>query len=535
MSKWQKPVKTRTIKSTVYNSKTRKMEQRVITVTEAPIRKMISVIAAIALELAGLIYLYIYFLSFFSWFIYVAMGLSVLCCFRVLVGSKNPSSKTAWVMFLLLCAPIAFAVYIVWGELTSAPHKIRKSKRIAEKSKSIAVSEATPELPPRIKGDCEFLSKTAGVFPLRDQGSHYFPMGAPLFDDILSRLKSAQKYIFIEFFIISEGKLLDRVLDILEERAAAGVDVRIIYDALGSQEISLYTIKQIKKAGIKILPFERVYPLLDFFITYRDHRKIVVIDGLTAYTGGANLADEYINEREKHVHWKDAGIRTDGFSAKSFALMFLRMWEYASKEKIDYADFLQLEGIEENSEKAAQSIVVPYSDAPFNKAAVGKNMYANLIANSRKYVWIMSPYFIVDDAMVDIIKNKALTGVDVRIMIPGVPDKKMVYIQTVSNLEKLVPYGVRLYKYSKGFLHSKVMLSDDECGIVSTVNFDFRSFHQQNECGLYLNNPVTLSEIKADFENSFAECEEATIAAIKKRSVFTRMFLAFLKLFAPLM
>ncbi len=547
-------------KYVTYNPKTGKLEERRIQIKTGkegvPILKYgVVIVLLILVQLVLAILAYGVLIYSYPWLFYTIRVLGVLVCFRVIAGDKNPSSKSAWIMFLLLLPEIGFAVYFFWGEASASPLKIYKLKKINKKTEFFQKTGQPQNLNSRDAQNITYIKTTTGYPAFENCPAKYYPMGEPFFMDVIESLKTAEKFIFMEFFIIDDGLLLNNVISVLQERAAAGVDIRIIYDGLGAQRLKKTVIKMIQKMGIKIVPFSKVYPVVNFFMNYRDHRKIVVIDNNTAFTGGVNLADEYINAKEKYVYWKDAGIKIEGSAANSFTLMFLRMWEYSTKERPDYNRFLtapaetfQLsvgsanEHMSITDETAAdeantenKNVSAPYCDGPANKTAALKGVYTNIINMAKGYVYIMSPYFVVDDAMAELLKNKALSGTEVRIIAPGVPDKRIVYALTMSNLEKLTKSGVRVYKYTPGFIHSKVMLSDDECAVVGSVNMDFRSFHQQNECGIYLNDAEVIAAIKNDFQKTFEESAELTEENIKKHGFIYRFILSLIRFFAPLM
>ena len=257
-----------------------------------------------------------------------------------------------------------------------------------------------------------------------------------------------------------------------------------------------------------------------------------MIDGHIGYVGGTNIADEYINAKQKHGLWKDSSLRVEGTAVKSLILVFLRMWEYSSKEKPDYDLFINKM---ESNPGNGNMLIVPFADGISENNRLGKTTYQNIIWNAQKFIYIMSPYFIVDNGMIDILKTKAQSGVDVRLIIPGIPEKKIVYALTRANAEKLIDSGVRLYIFSPGFLHSKVMLSDNECAVVGSINMDFRSFYQQYESAAYIGCGTALQAIADDFQNTFYVSKEIRLKETKNWNIFTRIWLTFLRLFAPLM
>jgi cardiolipin synthase len=374
---------------------------------------------------------------------------------------------------------------------------------------------------------CSYLHNVANFVPYKNTKLKYFPSGASTFDDIIERLKSAQDFIYIEYFAIADGVLLNRILDILLAKLSQGVEVKIIYDDMGSRVLSRKTIKKIKKAGGMIRVFNPLLSRFSFALNYRDHRKIVVIDGKTAYTGGVNLADEYINEKRMHGYWKDNGLRLDGEAVDALTLTFLRQWEFIVRKPVDYAShFNKYEKVE------SSYVVLPYADGPEYEQTIGKSVYENIIASAKKKVYIMTPYYIPDDSITQCIINKALEGVDVRIVLPSIPDKYYVYLLTKDYAEKLIKYGVKVYYMKDAFVHAKTVLTE-ECAVIGSINFDLRSFYQQFENAVLTNDPFVLCDLSADFEQSFAD--SVLMDKPEKVGAFKAFAIYILRIVSPLM
>ena len=337
-------------------------------------------------------------------------------------------------------------------------------------------------------------------------------------------------FIFIEFFIISNGALFDKVLGVLKQKVFEGVKVRIIDDDLGSKKtLSTKSKLALKNAGIEIKPFNRLVPIFSVALNYRDHRKIIDIDGKFAYTGGVNLADEYINEKRMNGYWKDAGIRLEGSCVDAFTLFFLRQWEVLTRQKEDYSQYLCLYDCHENA-----STVIPYADGLEYEHPIARGVYENMITSANEYLYIMTPYFIVDDGITSLLINKALSGVDVRLVLPSVPDKKFVYNVSRSNAEKLIDYGVKVYTVKGTFVHSKLLLTEDAVAIGS-VNMDLRSFYQQFETSVYTDDKDVLADVLADFNSSFSHSEQITHKDKWSRNIFYRIYVGMIQVFAPFM
>ena len=348
--------------------------------------------------------------------------------------------------------------------------------------------------------------------------------------DMLLELEKANRFIFLEFFIVADGALFNRIFSILKEKVSAGVDVRVIYDDLGSHKVLSKKAKiTLKNAGIKIQPFNRVTPIFSITLNYRDHRKIIIVDGKTAYTGGCNLADEYINEKRMHGYWKDSGVRLDGKAVDGFTLMFLRQWEFLTKTKEDYSQFLG-----KAKQTVIDSVFVPYADGLDYSKNIGKNVYENMVASAKEKIYIMTPYFIVDDTLTNLLINKAMSGVDVRIIIPEIPDKAFVYGVTRNNAEKLIDHGVKVYCMKQSFVHSKLLLTENSA-VVGSINMDLRSFYQQFECAVYTDDKKVKQEVLIDFESTFNDCQLITEKNKLRNHLIYRAFAGVMQIFAPFM
>ncbi len=485
----------------------------------------------IALNLAFIIYLNISFAFAFWWWMLLCFVLSLVNCVYVLSSNRNGLSKAVWIIFLLVC--FSFSNLIFW--LSDERIFFRKAKKrynaVFERTKQYEKpSDNIFYTEDSVKKDCNYLYST-GKFPARtNSDAKYFSSGSLFFDDVLERIKCAKNFIFIEFFIVSDGVLLDRFFHVIKQKVKEGVDVRLIYDDMGSKgTLSIKAKERLKKAGVKLKPFNKLIPLFLVGLNYRDHRKIIAVDGETVYTGGSNLADEYVNEKRMHGYWKDTGVRIDGKAVDEFTLMFLRQWEALNRVKEDYGKFLN-----HYKETQSKSVVVPYADGPEFDKAIGKGVYANLIANANEFVYVMTPYFIVDDGLTDLIINKALSGVDVRIILPGVPDKVFVYNVTRSNAEKLIEYGVKIYVMTNSFVHSKVVITENAAA-VGSINMDLRSFYQQFECSVYTDDKSFRKAVLEDFEDTFNDCTEISEQNMYRKKFGHRFLAGVTQLIAPFM
>lgn len=359
----------------------------------------------------------------------------------------------------------------------------------------------------------------------------YYDLGDKAFPVMLEELKKAEKFIFFEYFIVAKGKMWDSILEILEEKASKGIDVRVIYDdlgCLGTLDSSYY--KTLINKGIKCISFNKLGVDAGVIMNHRDHRKILVIDGKVAFSGGINIADEYINIGSKYGHWKDNSMRIVGDAVWNYTVMFLEIWNAYKKED---EDFLKFKYNYSNKEKN-KGFVVPYGENPFKEENVAENIYLNIISNAKKYIYIFTPYLIIDTDLLNNLILAAKRGIDVRIVIPGIPDKKIVYTVSESYVDYLVKGGVKVYKYTPGFVHSKVYVSDDISATVGTINMDYRSLYLHFECGCYFENVDIINDVKQDLLNTMDKCHEVTLEETNTKFI-KEIWQAFLRLLAPLM
>lgn len=484
----------------------------------------------IAIQAAVLVCLYIFLSLAFRWYLIVSFALSLITCVYVLSSSRNGLSKAVWILFLLLAFSFGYLLYFLSDERIFFRRARRRYREVFARAQGYLPARREPAASLPVRRDARFLYEAGKFAAYEDTAVRYFPSGAQLFDDVLERLEGAEKFIFIEYFIVADGVLLERMFDILGEKAQNGVDVRLIYDDMGSHGTLTGKMKRrMRDAGIRLQPFNRLIPRFSVALNFRDHRKIVVIDGKTAYSGGSNLADEYINEKRMHGYWKDTGIRLDGPAADAFTLFFLRQWDFLTGAREEYAPFLG-----RAEPRAGCGTVIPYADGLDFPLPVGKNVYENIIASAQEKIYIMTPYFIPDEVVTQLLASKARAGVDVRIVLPGIPDKALVYSVSRNNAEKLIDAGVKVYCMKDSFVHSKLLLSE-HCAVVGSVNFDLRSFYQQLECAVYTDDPSLREAVQSDFAETFSLSERIAEGTRRRKNVFNRIAAGVLQLFAPLM
>ncbi|MGI6153030.1 MAG: cardiolipin synthase, partial [Christensenellaceae bacterium] len=363
--------------------------------------------------------------------------------------------------------------------------------------------------------------------------TEYYPMGEDFFAGLVEALKNAKRYIFLEFFIVKKGYMWDTILDILKQKAAEGVDVRFMYDDIGCMDLlPRYYYKTLNKYGIRCSVFNRLRPVINSMFNNRDHRKIVAIDGHTAFVCGANIGDEYINKKERFGTWKDSGLRLKGDGAWGFTLMFSQLWDYTMNETTDPQTLLpldeEIEGIE------SDGYVQPYADNPVDDIRLAENVYLNIISKAERYVFINTPYLILNDNLRLALIAAAESGVDVRITTPHIPDKKVVFLLTRANYKPLLEAGVKIYEYTPGFMHAKSYVCDDQFAVIGTINTDYRSLFLHFECAAFMYGTSSVMALKHDYIKTLDVCTQVTMQDVQRTPWHQKAAQYILKIFAPL-
>ncbi len=454
----------------------------------------------------------------------------------VLNTREDPTVKLSWCVIIAVLPLFgAFLYFFVRFDPGHRAHKhlvnssIQASLPYGEQHS--ALSEKIRQEDPELYNLTQYLSRQ-GHFPVyRNTSATYFPLGEDMFREMLIQLEKAENFIFMEYFLVARGQMWDSILEILQRKAQQGVEVRVMYDGMCAFVNLPYDYpKELEKMGIRCKMFSPVRPFVSTHYNNRDHRKITVIDGHTAFTGGINLEDCYINREVRYGHWKDTAVMVQGEAAQGFTRMFLQLWNATEKQRI-FKPYLALpENLPE-----ARGYVIPYGDSPTDAEQIGEMVYLHILNQARRYVYIMTPYLILDDKMVTALQFAAQRGVDVRIVLPHIPDKQSAFLLAKTHYRELIGAGVRIYEYTPGFVHAKVFLSDDICGVVGTINLDYRSLYHHFECGAYLHKVDALADIKADFADTMEKSQEITMAEVKKQSLLTRLSGKLLKIAAPLM
>ena len=492
--------------------------------------KTFIVLFLIAIQLALIILSYLFFLTLFRWYTVFSLVVTLITCIHCLSSDYHGQAKATWILFMIVCYSFGFVFFYISDKRILLYRSRKKYKKIYNQTKTLKKQQNLTNIAKDSQINCNYLYNVGNFVAHTNSKTTYFSSGAQFYDSVLEELEKAEKFVFIEFFIISNGVLLNRFLDILKQKVSLGVDVRIIYDDMGSHKtLKRKTKKQIKKAGIKLVSFNRLIPIFNIALNLRDHRKIVVVDGKVAFTGGTNLADEYVNEKRMHGYWKDCGIKIEGSAVDNLSIAFLEQWQFITKEDTNYIDFInKADSFEENG------VVVPFVSGPNYPCSIAQNIYANEISNAKEKLYIMTPYFIPDETITNLLVNKAKSGVDVKIIIPDIADKKFVYVVSRNNVEKLMDYGIKVYTMTNSFVHSKVVLTENSA-IVGSINMDLRSFNQQFESAVFLDDKKTLEEISNDFASTLTYSQQITKQNQKRNSVFYRILAGLFNLISPFM
>ena len=493
------------------------------------------IVVAVGLLFQILISLFIYLkLSEFLPMLQILYAiLSILIVLEIIKNSKRLSCDLMWILIIMLFPLIGALLYIILNDNKRNSKILKKINENIKSSKKYLIQsdKVSEEIKQKEIGQLKYISNFAGYPVTKNNMVRYYEVGDSVYPVILEELKKAERFIFIEYFIIDNGVMWNGILDILKEKARNGIDVRVLYDDMGSiARLPSEYPQELKEYGIKCIQFNKLSPFSGVFMNYRDHRKMTIIDGHTVFSGGINIADEYINVDSKLGHWKDNGIMIKGEAVWNFTVMFLQMWNSFRKEDEDFNKYKYVfsEKYEENG------FVVPYAESPLDDQFTGEDIYLNILNQAKKYVYIYTPYLIIDTDMINSMILAARRGIDVRIVVPGVPDKKTVYTLTLSYFETLIKGGVKVYTYTPGFIHSKVFVSDDEVATVGTINLDYRSLFLHFECGIYMKDTNIIGDIKQDVQESLKKSHRVNLEETKT-SWIKGLWQAILRLVAPMM
>lgn len=460
--------------------------------------------------------------------------LSIVIVIWLIRKPDNPAYKMPWIIIILIFAPFGTFFYLLWGNTPFNRARLVKIKPLhidrfeqfcASDTRSLCTSL------PRFRRNCEYLQNIADMPAWKNTSSEFFPLGEYMFHSMLIELKKAKRFIFMEYFIIEPGIMWDSILEILKEKAAAGVEVRVMYDDVGCiSTLPMGYHKKLEAVGIQVVRFNRFLPTLNTYLNYRDHRKICVIDGNVGYTGGINLADEYINEKERFGHWKDSAVKLTGTGVINLTALFLQLWDFSIGTETH------------NIAQYAPTVLAPsdgyvqaFADSPLDNFNVSEIVFMNIISTATRSVYITTPYLTLDNEMITALCTAAQSGIDVRIVTPGIPDKKTVYAVTRSYYRQLIAAGVRIYEYTPGFLHEKMIVADHDIAVVGTINMDFRSFYLHFECGTVFYRSSMVDKVRSDILETIGKSQEIDKQWLDHYPWIKSIGASLLSLFAPLL
>lgn len=496
--------------------------------------RIVALVVTVFLQIGIYVALFSFFSDYGTWFFLFCTVLSAAAVMRIVLKDGCPEYKIAWIIPIMLFPIFGGGLYLIFGHKILSKRERRRISSISGRLKAGSTVESSLDTLESVSRTAAFqaryLENYANATLYDGTDVQYFSVGEEMFESLLLDLKSAKHFIFLEYFIISEGKMWSSILSVLEQKVKEGVDVRLMYDDLGCVFLLPGDFpQQMERKGIQCCPFNRFRHIFNSRFNNRDHRKICVIDGNIGYTGGINLSDEYINHVKKHGHWKDTAIRLHGKGVFGLTKMFLSVWEFYRGVTTDFLQYKPTEPV------SAKGFVQPFGSSPDSPETVGENMYINFFNKARNYVYITTPYLIIDNNMINALCIAAKSGVDVRLVTPGIPDKKIVYFLTRSYYRVLLESNVKIYEYTPGFIHAKSAVSDDSTAVVGTINLDYRSLYLHQECAVWMHGTDCVKDVRDDFLKTQEKSREVTVDSIKKMSPWQRMFLSFLRIFAPLM
>ena len=499
--------------------------------------RLMVVAASVLVQVGWLIAWLINLNENYVWLSGVTKLLALFLVLSIYGRHTNSAIKMPWIILIMAFPIVGICCYIINGRSRATRKMRRQYEQIDREINPLydVPVEVLPKLEEEdfaVANQCRYI-QNFGYFPVyQNTDVSYFPLAAQGLESQKEAMRKAKKFIFMEYHAIELSESFFGIREILKQKALEGVEVRVFYDDVGSIGfLNPEFIRQMEADGIQCRVFNPVFPLWNMFMNNRDHRKITVIDGEVGFTGGYNLADEYFNVTHPYGFWKDTGIRLQGDAVRSLTLMFLQMWNAVKKTDTDYKKYLP----KVRYEAKESGYVQPYADSPMDDEHMGENVYLNVIKNAKHYVYFMTPYLIITDEMSRELGLAAKRGVDVRIITPGIPDKKVIYQLTRSYYSGLVRRGVRIFEYTPGFCHAKMCIADDEIAAVGTINLDYRSLYLHFENGALLYHCKAIADIHEDFIQTIKECEEVTEKYSMGRSAALRMGQCILRLFAPLL
>ena len=493
------------------------------------------ILLSVAIQVLILLLFILWLQEYFVYFYVFTSVMSAILVIHIANSDINSAYKLSW-EFLILSLPALGALFYLLLKIhpeikiikVRLAHLINETKEYLKQDEDILMELKNKN--DELYGLTKYVSEYGGFPSYKNTRVKYFSIGEDKFERLKIELKKAKEFIFMEYYIVDEGEMWDSVLNILCEKVNEGVEVRFMYDGMCTFKLLPHKYPKIlKKLGIKCKIFSPIRPAISSYQNNRDHRKICVIDGKVAFTGGVNLADEYINKTHKFGHWKDTAVMIEGNAVKNFTIMFLQNWNITESQKEDYEKYIR------DSNITADGYVLPYGDSPFDKENVGELVYMDILNNARDYVHIMSPYLVLDNEMIMCLEYAAKRGVDVKIILPHITDNPTEYKISRNLYPKLLERGVKIYEYKPGFVHAKTFVSDDKKAVVGTINMDYRSMYLNMECAVYMQEMDEINVIEADFQSTLQKCEEITLENCEKYSKLKQLVGKIFWLISPLM
>ncbi len=471
--------------------------------------------------------LYAVFALCFKWFRYFSIIVSAVMAIGVLFIEKDAQCKISWLIIFVVSFGLGYILYILADKRVCFGRPMRKFEQIREDTKECVKGAEEIEASDEVKANIDYLDKVGGYAAYTGTKADYYSEGSKVFDDVLSEIAKAQDFVFLEYFMVADGSLLDDFIEVLRDRCAAGVECRLLYDNVGSgNTLSKASKSRLEDAGVELETFSKLVGPINFGMNYRDHRKIAVIDGKVGFVAGCNLTDNCVNRVLMKGTWKDAGIRMEGSAVDGLSLCFMRQWVLATQKELDYSRYL---GRYETFDSS--SVVIPYAGGPEMGTALCRGVYSKVVDGAKERLYMMSPYLVPDKKLLKKMIQKARDGVDVRMVLPAVPDYEYIHKVSRFNAEKLIKAGAKVYYMEGNFVHAKVMLTEN-CVTIGSINLDMRAFFEELDNGVYTNDEKVMEDAMADFRHIFA-CNEC--ARVVAHSLWDRTKTLCCRIISPLM
>ena len=511
------------------SQQSRALHRRLKTLKTLVFSRILIVVLLLLVQIALFMLPVFLYLPYVRNFFQVSIVISLLFCFYLVNSPGRNEFKIAWLIPVLIMPFFGIVLFFLFKKNFFGTQFSRRLKKIKDYSRpflsDIETEKKALEIYPKVKDISNYLKNSAGFSTFTNSETKYFSCGEDFFPVMLEDLKKAEKFIFVEYFVIEESFMWSKVFEILVEKAKSGIEVFVLYDSLGSVALATHRYENfLRRQGLNAKIFSPFIPVYDTALNNRDHRKLIDIDGQVAYTGGLNISDEYINLNHKRFsYWKDAAIRIEGPAVRTFTVTFLQLWYLqAKKSELNFSDFDRFVNVPRN-QKDVGGIVIPYGNDAYSESDIAEDVYNYILSKSHDYVHIITPYFIIDNTLMNSMIFAARRGVEVSIIVPEKYDHFLTFCVGRKFIKQLIVNGVRVFAYKRGFVHSKIFVSDDKRATVGSINLDYRSLFHQFECGVYLYQKETVSQIEMDFQEPLKYCNDLTPAEYKKIPLVVRV------------